>query len=372
MSDWNHIHFVQSLEPLQGGGLGVAARQLHQSMGQAGLKSQLFTTRGVSTGEEWPGVMQCHRFGPTKLFFAPSLGQAAAASVQEGVICHGHGLYVYPNLVFGRVARKRAVPLVYHVHGFFEPWILNRSRWKKRTAHWLFENANFRHVRLWRALTLREADQIKAVVGVDAAVVVAPNGIDLEPVLPACFPRSTGRKRALFLGRLHPKKGLDLLIHGWAAAGALTKDWELIIAGPDEAGHEAEVRRLVQARGLDDRITLTGSVSGAKKYALIASADLFVLTSYSEGLPMAPLEAMAAGVPVLLTHECNLPEAASENAGWFASADPAAVAVALKAALNADDGELRQRGSAGRSLVGHKFNWKKTVATLCEACQQIG
>jgi glycosyltransferase involved in cell wall biosynthesis len=371
MPEQGHVHFVQSLEPLQGGGLGAAALQLHQAMRQAAMPSQLFSTRAEAFASSWPGVSQFTRRGPARLFYAPEMVSVARRVVTKATIIHGHGLYVCPNQIFGREARRLGRPLVYHVHGFFEPWILQRSRWKKRLAHWLFEDANFRHVRLWRALTDREADQIKTVVGAQAQVVVAPNGMDLTPVRPAQFGQMSGRRRALFLGRLHPKKGLDLLIQAWAGAGSAAADWELVIAGPDEGGHEAEVRQWVAAAGLGGSVIFCGSISGQAKYDLIASADLFILTSYSEGLPMAPLEAMAAGVPVALTQECNLPEILQVEAGWLCPAEPTAVGMMLKEALLADDAERRQRGAAGRRLVEEKFSWQKTVATLRAACQQI-
>lgn len=366
-----HIHFVQSLEPLQGGGLGTAARQLNAAMLAAGFNSRLFASRESHFSETWPATMQFARKGPAKFFYSPGLVAAGEKILDVESVIHGHGFYVYPNMVFGKLARRHKLPLVYHVHGFFEPWILQRSRWKKSMAHWLFEDANFRHVRLWRALTDREADQIRSVVGAGARTVVAPNGMDLGPVKPAQFGRVGGRRKALFLGRLHPKKGLDLLIRAWAEAGTAAADWELVIAGPDEGGHEAQVREWVAAAGLVKSVSFIGSISGPAKYDLIASADLFVLTSYSEGLPMAPLEAMAAGVPVALTHECNLPEADQAGAGWQCAAESEKVGAMMKAALLADDAERRQRGAAGRRLVKEKFSWEKTVATLQSACQQI-
>jgi glycosyltransferase involved in cell wall biosynthesis len=366
-----HVHFVQSLEPLQGGGLGNAARQLHQAMRENNLPSILVATRDKNFLEHWEHVTQCIRAGPSKAFYAWELRKVAKSLAGPGCVIHGHGLYVYPNWVFGQLARTHRLPLVYHVHGFFEPWILGHSRGKKRLAHWLFEDANFRQVRLWRALTSREADQIREVIGADAKIVVAPNGMDLTPIKQATFSRVGGRKRALFLGRLHPKKGLDLLIRAWAQQERNAKEWELVIAGPDEGGHAAHVRSWVKTAGLEDSITFVGPVSGGTKYELIASADLFVLTSYSEGLPMAPLEAMAAGVPVLLTQECNLPEAASAGAGWFAKAELSNVSDALAQAMGASDAEIRERGATGRALVERDFTWKKTVAALTEACNQI-
>jgi glycosyltransferase involved in cell wall biosynthesis len=224
---------------------------------------------------------------------------------------------------------------------------------------------------LWRALTETEGEQIRAVVGGGARVVVAPNGLDLAPMKLTLFPRPSGRRRALFLGRLHPKKGLELLIRAWADSRSAAKEWELLIAGPDEGNHEAQVRRWVADAGLTGSVTFAGPVSGAAKFELIATADLFVLTSYSEGVPMAPLEAMGSAVPVAITRQCNLPEVTSAGAGWVCNADFEETRNMLREALSANDDERKQRGMAGRRLVERTFAWQKTVATIQEACQQI-
>ena len=359
-----HLHFVQSIEPLEGGGLGAAAGQLHAALLGLGRESILLTTVGTGRPPTAPGVHEFVRRGPTKLFFAPGLAAAAEKWFRDGgAVAHGHGLYVYPNAAVGRLARRHAVPLVYHPHGMFEPYILARSRGKKRVAHWLFENANFRHARLWRALTVREADQIRA-QGITAPVVVIPNGIDPGP---APLPRTMAgrsRRQVLFLGRLHPKKGLALLVAAWARLGRLAADWEVVIAGPDELDHRAEIAALVAGAGLEGSIRFIGPVTGEAKRACLAAADLFILPSHSEGFSVAILEAMAAGLPVIATTACNFPELAAAGAGWECTPTEDAVTAALGAALSAGEAELRERGANGRALVEARYTWARLAAAL--------
>jgi poly(glycerol-phosphate) alpha-glucosyltransferase len=298
------------------------------------------------------------------------LGEAAAQYLDEGsVVVHGHGFYVWPNAVIGRMARKRGVPLVYHPHGMLEPWILARSRGKKRVAHWLFENANFRAARLWRALTSREADQVRA-HGIRVPVVVIPNGIDPEPFWRIRRPNRPVRQ-ALFLGRLHPKKGLDLLVAAWAKLGLETRGWELTIAGPDENGHREELEALVRLAKLEGAVRFVGPVSGAAKIAQLAAAELFVLPSYSEGFPMALLEAMASSVPVLATEESNVPDIAACGAGWLCRANVGSLTNALRDALQAGDEERAQRGCLGRQLVAEKYSWSRLAGELELACAKL-
>lgn len=365
-----HIHFVQSLEPLEGGGLGGAARQLHAALGAAGFESGLVSTRNQAFSQTWPGVDQFVRSGPTKAFFASGLQVHAdrlCANSPGGAVVHGHGFYVFPNAVFGASARRAGAPLVYHPHGMFEPWIVGRSRWKKRLAHWLFEDANFRSARLWRALTSKEADQIRG-QGISAPVVVLPNGIDLGEFRLAERKVETAERTLLFLGRLHPKKGIELLLSAWAQIEQARKGWKLCLAGPDEGGYAAKIRAMIELEGLSSSVSLPGTLVGKQKLEVLQSADGFVLTSFSEGLPMAVLESMACGVPVLISHECNLPDVAEVGAGWTCAAEIDAVKSALRELLAAGEAERRQRGAAGRRLVEARFRWPVIAEELNRAC----
>jgi glycosyltransferase involved in cell wall biosynthesis len=278
----------------------------------------------------------------------------------------------------GGEARKRDKPLVYHPQGFFDPWILRRSRGKKRLAHWLFEDANIKHVRWWRAVSSKEAEQIRAVVGSRAIVHVIPNGVDLDEVdsfqfavgseetEPAWMKRKRP-KRLLFLSRIHAKKGLDLLVPAW---GKLTKefpDWELLIVGPDEGGFQAIVEKMIADCGCGDTCWIHPAVSGAEKHALLRTADLFVLPSYSEGFPMAVLEAAAHRIPVVQTDECNFPELTVAGGAWECRPERDAVEAALREALTAEDAEREERGLRGRELVERSYSWDQIAGSVLAA-----
>ena len=373
-----HLHFTQSLEPLQGGGLGSSTLALHRQFLANGVESMVCSTYGKAPQRLADGILEFRRIKPGFLYYSPELGRRARELVVGADILHGHGLYVGTNYVFGKEARRQGKPLVYHIHGFFEPWILSRSRWKKRLAHWLFEDANFRYANLCRALTAKEADQIRA-CGIKAPVVIAPNGLNLEdyprpekmdepietPLIP-CLTKT--KRRLLFLGRIHPKKGLDLLLHSWAGLRQVHKDWELIIAGPDENGYLNEIRELAQALGILEKVRFTGPVAGPAKNALLYSADLFVLSSYSEGFPMSLLEAMACEVPVVATRACNFPDITASQAGGECECTTESIISTLKNALLDDDLARKQRGQNGRRLVKEHYAWPTILSTLLQAC----
>jgi glycosyltransferase involved in cell wall biosynthesis len=374
----HHLHMTQSLEPLQGGGLGISTVALHRQFLAMGVESTLCSTHGGTPLLPAERTYEFKRVKPDFLYYAPELRRRAEQLVGQADVVHGHGFYVGTNWLLGREARRQQKPLVYHVHGFFEPWILNRSRWKKRLVHWLFEDSNFRQVRLWRALTTKEAGQIRS-LGLTAPIVVVPVGIDPKAYAvpyqagetietPLAGDLTKVKPRVVFVSRLHSKKGLDLLLPAWAGLGKLAQQWELIVAGPDEGGYAVVVDGAIQELGLKDSVRRVGKVTHETKVKLLKSADLFVLPSHSEGFTSAILEAMAAGLPVLATRACNFPELFQAGGGWECLPTRDSVQTALREALNASAQERRQRGEAGRQLLERNYTWPRIAERLLDAC----
>lgn len=371
-----HLHFTQSLEPLEGAGLGQSALSLHLAMRKFG-GSALVSTRSESFQSTWPDVVHGVRRGPTKLFFAPELIGKTREMLDGITVFHGHGFYVWLNAWLGGVARRTKRPLVYHAHGFLDPWILRRSRRKKQVAHWLFENANFRHAAWWRAVSAKEADQVRA-YGITAPVHVIPNGVDLtetDASAPSEYATSHWTKkkqphRVVFLSRIHPKKGLDLLIPGWATLRSSYPDWELLIVGPDEGGYQAVVEKLIADADCADTVVIHPAVTGPEKHALLRTADVFILPSYSEGFPMALLEAAAHSKPAVFTDECNFPELAAADGGWQCRPTIESVTAALKKALGCDASERRDRGQRARRLVETSYTWEHAARQVSEICAE--
>jgi glycosyltransferase involved in cell wall biosynthesis len=372
------MHFTQSLEPMEGGGLGFSSIALHRQFLEMGVPSTLCSTYGGTSQKPAPGTFEFRRLKPSFLYYAPELAFRARQLVEQTDVLHGHGFYVGTNWLLGREARRQKKSLVYHVHGFFEPWILNRARWKKRLAHLLFEDSNFRQVRLWRALTSKEADQIHR-QGLTGPIVVVPVGVtpeayDIpyrpgEPIeTPLAGSLTKSKPRVLFVSRLHPKKGTDMLLPAWAALGTLAREWELIIAGPDEGGYAATVDSTIKHLDLGDCVKRVGKVSHETKVKLLKSADLFVLPSYSEGFTSVILEAMAAALPVVATRECNFPELFRAGGGWECLATLDSLKAALLEALSTSEQERRERGALARQLLEREYTWPKIARRLLDAC----
>jgi glycosyltransferase involved in cell wall biosynthesis len=243
----------------------------------------------------------------------------------------------------------------------FEPYILKRSRGKKRIAGWLFENANMKAATLWRALTLVEADQVRAMVP-GARVVVIPNGVEIPDRLSS----HQNTRRIGYLGRIHEKKGLPLLLDAWSHLAVKFPDWELVIAGP---GAEDYVENIRRAANNLPRVVVQGAIGGQAKEDFLASLNLFVLPSLSEGFPMAVLEAMAAGVPVVVTTTSNAPAVDANGGGWTCEPDVNGIATAIGNALASGVDELSARGAVARALVKRDYTWERVTTALLGACE---
>jgi len=312
-------------------------------------------------------------------------------------ICHTHGLWLYPGIATKNYSRKNNRPYLISPHGMLDPWAMKNSRWKKQIAWHLFEQEHLRGARCLRALCVSEADSIRQ-LQLKNDIAVIPNGIDLPVMENAGTPKSENgnppwknfvkpeRKVLLYLSRIHPKKGLVNLIRAWKSAinsQPSTNNWFLAIAGWDQGGHEAELKRLCdelkipfadireekaesgkQKADFPPSVVFLGPQFNGAKAACYRHCDAFVLPSFSEGLPMVVLEAWAYSKPVIMTPECNLPEGFQAGAALKVEATETSVAAGLNELQRMTDNERTAMGSRGRDLVVERFTWSRVARQL--------
>lgn len=273
----------------------------------------------------------------------------------EPDLVHLHGIWGVGARATAAWARRTRRPVVISPRGMLDPWALGRSAAKKRVSQWLWEGRLLHNARFLHALNASEAESIRA-AGWDRPIVTIPNGTAL-PALGDMIRGSQGSRTLLFVGRLHPKKGLEELIRSWAVLPPGLRDrWTLKIAGWDEVGLLANLVSLAQALGVQDAIEFVGPVYGEEKDALFRLASAFILPSYSEGLPMAVLEAWSYELPVFMTAACNLPRGFAAGAAFEIGTAPEAIAPVLASMLD-DDGALSAAGRNGRVLVEQEHGW---------------
>lgn len=300
--------------------------------------------------------------------YSPELSRAMLSAPVD--IIHQHGLWLYPSIATSRWRRRCQRPVVISTQGMLEPWALSNSKAKKFVAGLLFERNNLSQASCLHC-SQAEVEGLRR-FGLKNPIAVLPNGTDLPDLSlaqtrPSWLP-DDGRRTLLFLGRVHPKKGIRETLEAWALLRAcspeIAQQWRLVIAGWDDGGHKEPLVSQARNLGIADDVLFAGPVFGEEKEALLSHADAFILASYSEGLPMAVLEAWSHALPVFMTRECNLMEGFSAGAAVEVTTDPAKLASTLKRSL--ESRELPSIGMRGRQLAEQKFSWDAMVRELLD------
>jgi glycosyltransferase involved in cell wall biosynthesis len=315
---------------------------------------------------------------PRRLYRSPALAAALAGGPRGAAgfdLVHLHSVFLWPTAVAARAAVRAGVPYVVAPRGMLVGDLLRR-RGRLRKLLWL---------RLVERRTLAGAAALHATSELETAeaarlglplppVYVVPNGVENEPwdpgreaeLAPAVRAALARRPLLLFLGRLSWKKGLDRLV----AALAQVPGAALAVAGNDDEGYRATLDRLTAAAGVAGRVVHLGPVHGVDKAGLLHGADALVLSSYSENFGNVVLEAMAAGLPVVVTPEVGLAGLVrTAGAGLVAEGDPPRLAAALRALL-ADPDMRRNMGHRGEEAA-RAFAWDAVAARMEEVYSTV-
>ena len=363
------LHAVSHLDPKYGG-LSAAVPALGSAVSTTGQFS-VALAGFCGDGEHYlPSVapgMDVHHFpiGYGGWWRDRASRQAFRNLVRESAGLHIHGLWQLSTSAAARAAQSESKPYIVSAHGMLESWALANKRLKKTAYAWLFERANLRSATCLHALTRAEARDYRN-FGLRNPIAIIPNGVDVpsvcspEPFLNR-FPELRNKRLLLFLGRIHFKKGLDILCEAWTRVSRDWPDAQLVLAGPDFENTRMPIEKLLEERRIRHRVTFTGMLASELKWSALRAAECFVLPSYSEGLSVSVLEAMGMGLPVIVSEQCNLPEVAEQDCGWVIQ--PRAqggndLESALSAVLRASSQARAKLGANGRRLVAQRYSWR--------------
>ena len=372
------LHVVAGLSP-DGGGLSelvprfaLEASRLGNEVTIATVAPAAASLSQAANAAESDGV-RIARFAPSALralFFSWDMRRRLPELVHRADVVHVHSQWTFPVWLGCRATLMAGKPLVMSPQGCLDPLRLAHSAWKKRLVGCL-DRRFLRHASVIHATSLAERGWIERYVGGSPRVEVIPNGVDVPEA--RTLAKHAGRTRTvLYLGRLHPLKGLDLLLDAWQIASrSLGSDntWELVIAGPDEQGTRKKLEQQArQQRLANDRFT--GPLYGDDKAQALAEANLFVLPSRTENFGIAIAEALAAGVPVITTKGTPW-QAISGTCGWWVDVNVEAVAKALVAAIRLADDERAAMGDRGRTLIESQYQWKRVGREMISLYQDL-
>jgi len=288
-------------------------------------------------------------------------------------IVHIHSLYLFHGMISGYYCRRYNVPYLIRPHGTLDPFIYKRHRFRKSLMEFLFEQQNFNYA---HAIHFTTEEEMKLATTSNLMLkpkgIVVPLGIELSEYknLPeygtfrAKYPEINGKKIILFLGRINFKKGLEILIKAYSKITNLRSDVHLVIAGPDNNGFEKRVKEWLKDKALLDRTTFTGMLYGKEKLSVLRDADAFVLPSYSENFGLSVIEAMACGLPVIISDRVNIwGEVSKKGAGKVIPCDGNQLAKSIIELLDNKD-LAKHMGLKGKALVSDHFEWSKIASKL--------
>ncbi|MDQ6708479.1 MAG: glycosyltransferase [Acidobacteriota bacterium] len=295
-----------------------------------------------------------------------------------------NGIWDYAAVGSWRVLRNSATPYFVYTHGMLDPWFQQNCPLKhiKKTVYWkLWANRVLRDARA----TLFTCEEERRRAGTSfspyrCATHVVSYGTAAPPIgearqkqeFFARFPALLNRRIVLYLGRMHPIKGCDILIRAFAQVAAGDARLQLVLAGPESA-LSAELRRLADQLGVAERVTWTGAIFDDLKWGALRSAELFALSSHSDSFGVSVIEAMACGVPVAISNKVNIwREIAERGAGYVSNDDVAGIAGALEQWLaTGNPARAAMRQNAARCFQ-ELFNVRHSVGKLIRTLEYCG
>ena len=327
-------------------------------------------------------LVQSRRFPLSVQLNNPGLSAAYARALPELVaaadVVHVHAIWNFPSWWAMRCAARARTPYMVAPQGSLDPWALRQNRWGKRLYGALTEMPLIRRADCMQALSKKEEQQFRQ-AGISGPVRRIPNGIDANMFhtgaargdLARRLDLPEGSQTLLFLSRVHPKKGLDLLLQAFAVVAERFPERILVVAGNDAgSGYLETMRALATQLGIAARCRFLGEVAGETKRDTLMGADAYALISHSEGLPVASVEALGAGLPCVLSHECNLPEVERAKAGWMVAPTVAEASKALDELFSAPE-EASRRGHNASDLVSQHFTWDRIAEQTLAVYEQM-
>jgi len=383
------LQVIAALYPERGGPAKVGTEMCH-ALVKKGVDVSIYTTnlniRGTLDVPTDRAVVQdgvsVHYFpirGSRQYGFSLALAEALRSCIPTFDLVHIHSLYMFHTSASARFCRKYKVPYIIRPHGTLDPYLRRKSRIKKGIYNLLLEKRNLDKASAIHYTSEEEMILAHRPMNIQSPGVVVPLGLNPGDYakLPAPdsfrnrYTECRGKFLFLFLGRLDFKKGLDLLSRAFGKIARQCGDVHLVIAGPDEAGCIKQMRIWLAEEGILDRVSFTGMLFGNDKLAAFNDADVFVLSSYTENFGIALVEAMACGMPVVISDRVNIwREIADAEAGLVTKCNADDVYKGMSMLYK--DRDLRVKlGHNARELVAERYSWDKNIDLMIDVYARI-
>jgi|SRR5579862_5204119 len=302
--------------------------------------------------------------------YGPGLRPRMQQDISLCDIVHIHELWHYPHYLAAKLAILLRKPYVVTIHGGLAEEALKVKRWRKNVYWHLAQERLLRNASCIHVFTQAERSQVES-KRIARLIAEIPNGVALEEFasLPSrdtigkVHPKVKGQRVILFLGRILPVKGLDVLCGAFAKLAADPKfsDCVLLLCGPIHPSYKATLEEILRKNFAIDRTVFTGPLDHVRRLEALAAADVFALPSHSEGFSISVLEALAARLPVVISPACNFPSVETSGAGLVSNCDISSFESALRTLLE-DPSRRSEMGANGRRLVELHYSWDRLAA----------
>jgi glycosyltransferase involved in cell wall biosynthesis len=305
----------------------------------------------------------------SRLYASRDLRSGLTASASIADVFHAHGLWLMPNVYPEWVACRAGRPLVISPRGMLGEAALRFSSLRKRLFWAALQASAVRGANCLHATSRQEYDEIRK-FGLRNPVAVVPNGVDI-PVYDPLPKVNGGMRTVLYLGRLHPKKGIDQLIAAWARVEDRHPGWQLEIVGPLTGSYPNALRRIIADSGIT-RARLAGPAYGTEKTDVYRRSDLFVLPTLNENFGNTIAESLALGIPVITTKGAPWEGLAANRCGWWVDHGVAPLIAALDQAMSMDRDRLTKMGKAGHLWMNDGFGWDSVASSMLSVYRWLG
>jgi glycosyltransferase involved in cell wall biosynthesis len=383
---YNILHVVPYMHPSTGGP-PVVVENFVAEASRLGHSSEIISTTKFCRGDEGSLKARLEQLAPTtfltELETIPFVSRSASAVIDAHVrradLVHVHTLWRPLNVAARYACSRHDRPYVFMPHGMLDPYSLSVKALKKSLYLRFFESRNMACAQRM-IYTTSEEERLAALSGVrlppgevvqlGARASSTPTD-DLRLHFLTRYPHAEGKRRLLFLGRLHHKKGLDRILNSLHRVKQAIPDVLLMVVGTGEPKYEEHIRQLVSSSSLNDHVLFTGHLDGELKWASFAASELFLLPSRQENFALTVAEAMQMGVPVVITDKVNTWPYVEEAGAGLVLADLDALLPRAIQTLLTDQASRKKMAVQGSRYARDRLTWHASAQKLLACYDQV-